>query len=267
VTQTLANTISLPAVPRRVTPRASRRSWGEGHVRFWWTSALAVLLVAVYIAASGIREELKLRRLLRDGVDVVATAYRVKGITAADNPHFGVQRDQTIPVDFRATLPDGRQVEFGGYLPVSDKYVKVNDQLRLRVDPNDLSNFTEVSDPRSWWHVTGVALFIVLPVAAVLLAVAEWRRRAMLKVWRIGQPAEGIVVDVRHPAAAPRSRVVRYTVNGLRDRRVFKMLYPIRAGIPAKGDTLNLLVLPDRPQDAIVADLYIEPAAARGGYA
>src|SRR5690349_18498554 len=82
VTQTLTRTISLPAVPRRVTPRANRRSWGEGHVRFWWTSAVAVLLVAAYIAASGIREELKLRRLLRDGVDVTATAYRVKGVTA-----------------------------------------------------------------------------------------------------------------------------------------------------------------------------------------
>jgi hypothetical protein len=261
VTQTLPHSppLALPPVPRRVTPRAARRSWGEGHERVWWTSALAVLLVAAYIAASGIREELKLRRLLRDGVDVVATAYRVKGVTASDNPHFGVQRDQTIPVDFRATLPDGREVEMHGYLPVADKWIKVNDKVRLRVDPGDPDNFTETADPRSWWHVTGVALFIVLPIAAILLAVAEWRRRAMLKVWRTGQVAEGVVVDVRHPAAAPRSRVVRYTVSGSRDRRVFKMLYPIRAGIPVTGQPLNLLMLPDRPQDAIVAELYAEP--------
>ena len=259
MTQTLpSSTIALPAVPRRITPRAKRRSWGEGHVRFWWTSAAAVLLVAAYIAISGVREELKLRRLLQYGVDVTATAYRVKGVTAADNAGFAVQRDQSIPVDFRATLPDGRQVEFGGYLPVANKYIRVNEQVRLRVDPADPNNFTETADPRSWWHVTGVALFIVLPAAAMLLAVAHWRRRAMLKVWRLGQPVEGVVVDVRHAAAAPRSRVVRYTISGLRDRRVFKMLYPTRAGVPAKGDVLNLLVLPERPQDAIVADLYAE---------
>ena len=262
MTQTLTSTTPvLPAVPRPVTSRAARRSWAEGHVRFWWTSGIAVLLVAAYIAASGVREELKLRRLLRVGVDVTATAFRVKGVTHSDNPNFKVQRDQSIPVDFRATFPDGREVEFGGYLPVSESYIAVDQPVRLRVDPSDPSNFTEVSDPRSWWHVTGVALFIVLPVAAVLFAVAAWRRRAMLKVWRNGMVAEGTVVEVRHPAAAPRSRVVRYSVNNSADRRVFKTLYPIRAGVPQKGQTLFLLLLPERPQDAIVADLYIDEPA------
>jgi hypothetical protein len=267
VTQTLTDQtdqLGLPPVPRPVTRRAARRAWGEARVRFWWTSALAVLLVAAYIAAGGIREALKLRRVVRDGVDVTATAWRVQGVTASDNANFGVQRDQSVPVDFRATLPDGRTIEFGGYLPAANKWIKVNQKVKLRVDPDDPSNWTEQANPRSWWHVTGIALFIVLPIAAVLLGIALWRRRAVLDVWRRGEPAEGIVLDVRNPAAAPRSRVVHFSLADGRDRRVFKMLYPLRAGLPHKGQALNLLTLPDRPQGAIVADLYTE-APPHGG--
>ena len=61
-----------------------------------------MLVIAIYLAAWHTSEELKLRRLLTNGIEVTATAVRVKGVTASDNPRYGVQRDQTIPVEFSA---------------------------------------------------------------------------------------------------------------------------------------------------------------------
>jgi hypothetical protein len=249
---------SIAGRPRPITRRAARRAWGEGHVRFWWTSALAVLVIVAYILAIHINDEIKHRRLLAHGVLLDAIAVKVQGVTASDNANFGVERDHTVEVGFRATMPDGRQIDFAGELPPAPAWIKVNQHVQLRVDPSDPDNFTEAGRPASWVQVTGMSLFILLPIAALLLLAAWWRRGMMLKVWREGEPAQGLVVDVRHPAAAPRSRVVQYSIVGSNDRRLFKLLYPISAGIPEKGQTLELLVLPTRPQDAIVPGLYAE---------
>jgi hypothetical protein len=246
----------LPSTPRAVTPRVTKRSWGEGPVRFWWTSALAVTLVGAYVAYVNAAQELKHRRLLETGLALQATAHRVNGYTASDNPRYAVQRDQSIAVELDVTLPDGSPLRLTGYLPQNDGYIRIGQAVQVRVDPNDHTNWAEERDLLPWWRVLALPVFLLLPVVLLLLGIAEWRRRMFLRVWREGMRAEGLVVDVRHPAAAPLSRVVRFSIVDARDRRVFKMLYPTRAGVPNKGDSLTLLMRLDRPQDAIVAELY-----------
>jgi hypothetical protein len=93
----------------------------------------------------------------------------------------------------------------------------------------------------------------------IILAIAGWRRRGVLRTWRDGIRAAGVVVDIKHSAAAPRSRLVRFTFAEGPDRRVLTALYPAGAALPRPGDPLVLLVPLDRPDDAIVADLYARP--------
>ena len=261
MTQTAAaqSPLPLPSTPRPVTRLITRRSWGEAPVRFWWGSALIVVLVAAFVTVGLVRQELKHRRLIETGEIVNATADKVAGVTKGQNPNFSVQRDQTIPVEFSAVMPDGKLVKFGGYLEPTDGRIRVGQILKLRVDPKDPTNWSEDVTERAWSHVLSVPLFMMLPVAVMLLAVAELRRRQVLAVWRHGIRTPGVVVGVRHSAAAPRSRIVQFTLADGRDRRILKALYPIHAGIPNKGHPLTLLVPQDRPQAAIVADLYVRP--------
>jgi hypothetical protein len=261
VTQTVSYNLSLPAVPRPLTRHVVRRSWGEPKVRFWWLSAILIGVVMAFVAAGQIRRELKHRRLIATGALVNATAFKVAGVTRHQNPNFGVMRDQTIAVEFSALLPNGKEIIFGGYLEPAEGRVRVDQVMKLRVDPNDLSNWSEDINPQQWTHVLGVPLFFMLPVALLLLGIGEWRRRRrVLAVWSEGARGTGVVVGVRHSAAAPRSRVVEFTFADGADRRVFRTLYPLGAGIPSKGDMLTLLYPVNSPQDSIIAELYVRPA-------
>ena len=54
------------------------------------------------------------------------------------------------------------------------------------------------------------------------------------------------------------SRTLYFTLASAFDKRIFKTLYPTRAGVPQPGDVLHMVALHDRPQRAIVAELYNE---------
>jgi hypothetical protein len=259
MTRTAPATLTLPAAPRPLNRHVVRRSWGEGKVRFWWMSALVVLAVASYVGSQRVAEELKHRRLINNGVLTKATAFEVSGVSEHQNRNFAVMRDQKIPVKFNAVMPDGKIVEFGGYLEPSDGYIRVNDKMDLLVDPKDPNTWSEDVKPQSWLHVLSIPLFMMLPVAALALGMAELRRRQVLAVWRDGIRTSGVVVAVKHTAAAPLSRVVHYTLADGRDRRVFKVLYPGNAGVPSRGDPLTLIVPDQGPQDSLVAELYARP--------
>src|SRR5690349_8116479 len=116
MTQTAAYTLPLPAVPRPITRRVVRRSWGEGPVRFWWMSAILIVLVTTFVASGYVQKELKHRSLIANGALVNATAVRVAGVTKHENANFSVIRDQTVAVEFNAVMPDGTLATFGGYL-------------------------------------------------------------------------------------------------------------------------------------------------------
>ena len=101
--------------------------------------------------------------------------------------------------------------------------------------------------------MTAVAL--LLPVVALLVIVAFVRRAAVLRVWRNEPSAEAVVVDVKNSAIAPRSRILRLTLKG--DTRVFTTLYPLRAGVPAVGESIWVVAPPAKPNKGVVANLYM----------
>jgi hypothetical protein len=261
VTQTLhpQQPPALPATPRPITPRAARRAWGEAPVRFWWKSALVVALVTLYIAAFHVQSALRQRRLMRAGTPLMATITEVNGTPRAN---FTVVRDDEVHVKVTGTLPDGKELkDLPLALPASPgRYAKVGAELKLMVDPSDPEHrwAEETDEILPWWRVLAVPLFLLLPVMLILMALAEWRRRQMLAVWREGQALEAVVVSSKHAATAPMSRIVQFTPAHGSDKRVFKTLYPTRAGTPVPGDLLHMIALPNQPQRAIVARLYQE---------
>jgi hypothetical protein len=239
--------------------RITRRSWAESKVRFWWASALVVGVVMLIVAYTQGAREMHHRRLVENGVEVNAIAVKVQGVTAAINKNFQVMRDQTIPVEFSVLLPPDEKPEtLTGYLEPAEGSIRVNERIKLRVDPSDLS-WTDVLEVKPWSQVLAVPLFLLLPIILILLGIAELRRRMVLAVWRDGARGHGVIVDVRHTAAAPRSRVVHFTFADGRDRRVFTALWPTSEGLPQKGQELTLIYPSERPQDAIIADLYTRP--------
>src|SRR5689334_20406124 len=120
-----ASKLTLPATPRPLNRHVVRRSWGEGKVRFWWMSALVIVLVAAFVGSGQVQQELKHRHLIDHGVLVKATAFEVAGVTEHQNRNFSVMRDQKILVKFNAVMPDAKLVEFGGYLEPSDGRIRV----------------------------------------------------------------------------------------------------------------------------------------------
>ncbi|MEO6437090.1 MAG: hypothetical protein ABIP55_15205 [Tepidisphaeraceae bacterium] len=264
MTQTLEPRLVIPPVPRPASPRAARRSWGEARVQGWWKLALLVLLITAFVAYNQAGEAIKQRRLAEKGVLVDAKAVKVMGVTEKDNPRYGGIRDQSIPVELETILPDGRIATLTGYLPPGEGWIKVNQELKVRVDPNDLTNWAEVGDILPWWRVFTIPLFLMLPVALVLLGLAWWRRQRVLRTWSQGLRARAVVVGLRHSATAPLSRIIRFTLAEGEDRRVFIALFPNKAGIPAKGDAFTLIYPYGRPDHGIVAELYVEDAARDG---
>ena len=224
----------------------------------WWKLAVAVLIVAVYVGYMQSGEAVKHRRLVRTGVVVDARAVKVQGVTETQNARFGVLRDQTVPVEFEARLPDGREILLSGYLPRGEGRIENNQEMKLRVDPDDPTHWGEMTDVDPWWRVLAVPLLLLLPIVLALLAVASWRRGRVLKAWRDGTAGQAVVLETRQSATAPMSRVLRFTLADSSDRRVFSLLFPNRAGVPAKGETFPIVYPPSRPDRAIAASLYTD---------
>ncbi|MEA2733827.1 MAG: hypothetical protein QOE14_278, partial [Humisphaera sp.] len=65
-----ATPTDLPRPPRPITSRARRRAWGDIHVRIWWLSALAVVLVIGWFTIGRVRDGLRDRDIIKNGIPV-----------------------------------------------------------------------------------------------------------------------------------------------------------------------------------------------------
>jgi hypothetical protein len=253
MTQVLPYKSAVPAVPREVTRRAARRAWAELPVQLWWKSALLVLIITGVVAADVAADALHHRRLIRTGTPVQAKLIEVAQTSRAG---FAVIRTDTVPVKLQWTNPtDGKTQTVTAVLPPGPGYAKVNELLDIRVSPDDPADWIEATGENPWARMW--ITFMLVPVAVLLFALSWWQRRRVLEVWRNGKRADGIVVSCTHAAMSPASRICRFTYADGRDRRVFKLLYPSRRGVPKKGDTLPLVALQDAPHRAVAAELYV----------
>ena len=241
-----------------MTTRARRRSWAELPVRPWLILTLAAALVTAYFLVTRINETLKDRWLIEHGVDV-----KVK-VIAVDRDYVPKHRprDQQVEVLIRFDWQKKPREQVIWMDPVADKLApnafltaSVTEMI-LRMDPNNPENWREGTNAKPWIHEL-TALIILLPVLIALSLIAVLKRGQVLRTWRDGEIAEATVVGAHHTAAAPRSRIVRYTLKQANDGgRIWSTLMPASSGIPAPGSTLWMLVARDGPGKAIVATLY-----------
>jgi hypothetical protein len=246
-----------PPPPRPLTPAARRRSWAEMPVRIWFVLAFTLAVVIVYFTLNQVMAGASEREMILNGIPVDAVVFQISGTT---NPERGFPRNETLAAKVRYRLPDEQSDRaVGGSLSIVSQpnaAIHPGDHIPLRIDRNDPNHWTDRIEPRNWFVELSVVL-LLFPLLALLLVIAMLQRARILRIWRHGDLAEATVVEIRQTALAPFSRLLRFTVNDGSSSRVCSVLVPTRAGIPARGETLWLVMPRGVPQRAVLAKLYI----------
>src|SRR5205814_8025297 len=90
-------------------------------------------------------------------------------------------------------------------------------KIPLYVDPNDPSHWTDRIEI-SWLEDTMVAL-LLMPTVLLFLAIAFINRMGVLKAWKTGPAIRASVVEIKHSASAPLSRILRMVLANYHDQR------------------------------------------------
>jgi hypothetical protein len=215
-------------------------SWTEPRVRFWWLIALGVFLAGAYVAGREValwRHEVD---LIRNGTPVQAEVRRANGYSSP-----GKQLPPDAVVDLRYFV-NGKQYEKTGFLRGRTEHIAVRKTVPIRVNPTDPDDWSGAVTPAVLWQQLTGAL-VALPVFLGLAVVSVLRRRGALRAWRRGEARAALVVESRHTALAPRSRLVRCTPAGTEDNRVVDVFVPHLSGAELKaGDVLWVVYPPGR---------------------
>lgn len=219
-------------------------------MRVWLILTILLLAITAYFVFDRTSQALNDRWLIAHGTPVDANFDSVDG-----DPHPHVKkrpRDHAMPAVISYDI-NGQHVAQEILLEPKNAIAEVGTPLPIRVDPKDPKRWTEATEPVPWTHELA-AVFLLLPLCAIVILAVIWKRQGVLNIWRNGDLGRAVVVEVRHNAGAPNSRLVRCHLIG-EDRRVFSILVPARLA-PAKGDTIDLLTLPGRPSASVLAQLY-----------
>lgn len=246
----------LPPVPRPLNPRANRRAWVEQPVRVWMILSFLVVLGIIYVLADQLPEGIAERHIIKTYKPVTAVMHDVGKIHDTTWRHTaitgGAEEDRWATMIYPGGPAEGSSRELE-----TDRLEGKHpgDSVDIRYDPSHPEVWTDRMEPEPW----GGRLLIVwmlLPALAVAVLMMLVRRRQMLRIWREGEPIIATVLDSRQSAIAPRSRLIRFTIDDSADRRVHSTFFPNSAGRIEKGDQIGMLALAKNPGRAIVAGLY-----------
>lgn len=224
---------SLPLTPRPLTPHVSRRLWIDPRVRFWWLVAAFLLGVAAYFAALRIDEWKLDSDLITHGTPVTATI----GVEGVPRPGYVPPAGTPLTLSFDL---NGQPQQVTGTLEGQTAPVATAQKIRLRVDPNDLSRWTDLTEPRPIGSYLLMPI-LMLPVAAAAFAAAWWLRRGLLRTYRNGTPMAAVIVQRHQSALAPLSQTLRCTIPGRADKRVIVAYLPCQAPRLGRGETVWLI--------------------------
>lgn len=244
-------------MPRSLTRNARRRSWNERPVRIWMILTLVVLVATIYVAIRDVGDALLDRRLIRDGHVLPAT---IDSIDTYSRPDRSFARDigRNLKVEY-SLEPSNPPLTAELVAPPTsaDERLTVGQTIDLRIDPTDPKTMTLRTSPRTWTESLSV-LFLFCGALVLVAAITLWQRMRVLRIWRTGQPAVAVAVDFHHTGIAPRSRLLRFTLQGSADEdRLYSTLWPGSAGDLEAGDTVDVLIPPGGDADrAIVTRFY-----------
>ena len=242
-----------PEESRALTPKARWRSWTEVRVRFWWLMALVFMAVAAVTVTD---ETLAARRAAWRLTHWERVQANILQLGATRRPTAYGMPGEDHEVTLVYTDHGGRQHESVGHLIAQEKPYHPQMMVPILIDPNDPQQWTDRIElkPLVYELLGGLTL---IPIGLVLMVVALVQRSATRRLWRSGVSEEAVVVESRHTAAAPFSRIVRCTLRNRRDRTVLTVYVPTRYRTFSPGDSLRVIVPSSaRNTPALVADLY-----------
>lgn len=245
----MSQTLSLPAPPRPLDRPASRAAWREVEVR---SLLLVAVGVVVAILAVGVRQlvlGIGDRMLLRNGVLVEATIENIDGVNR--NVDRSIQRK--LKLSFLLPGATDRTTVEGFSTPMPG-IINQHDKIPLRVDPDNVNNWTERAEPVPWIKSMLVPL-ILTPPAVLLLGIAALKRRAFTSIYRDGQPFVGNVKSVERSALAPGQRVVKLVIAG-GEGRILGVTVPAALAPADSAGTIPVLAPSAAAGRAIAADAY-----------
>jgi hypothetical protein len=243
---------AVPPVPRLLTTPARRRSWNEGPVRVLVILTVLTAVIAAYLTAVRVRESLRDRRLINEGLSVNATIVSANGSTVAKR----WPRNESMPVSLSFTTPDGVEHSLDVRLDAKpDAFARVGDHLLIKVDPADPQLWTEQTQAKPW-AIEMVTSAMLIGLTVVLVALTMVRRQQVLRVWRDAPLMRGRVVEVKHTAVAPRSRSVRFSLDEADDRRIRSLLVPTAKAQIRVGETIWVVCDPGRSGIVLLPGLY-----------
>ena len=222
----------LPATPRPVTPHVSRRIWLDPRVRFWWLTGVVLIVLMLYFAVARIYDWKQDSDLVLHGTPVTATV-GVEGV-----PRAGYVPPSGTPYTLSFTL-NGQDQQVTGTLEGHTE-VPTGQKLAIRIDPNDLTRWTDLTEPRGLGGYLIVPVLIA-PIVLAALVAAAWIRRGLLLVWRNGIGESAVVVDRRQTALAPMSQALRCTIPSRSDKRLVLIYLPGQSPKLQRGETVTIV--------------------------
>lgn len=240
---------TLPEPPRPLTPSASRAAWREVEVRSLLLVAIGVIVVILAVGVRQVYLGIGDRMLFRNGVLVDAT---IEGIDGANR---NVDRSQQRRLTLSFTLPgETEKRTIQGFSTPMPGVINRFDVIPIRIDPDDLDNWTERPEPVPWMKSLIVPMLLT-PPALLLLGVAALKRKTFTSIYRDGSPFTGNVRGVQRSALTPGQRVVKAVIAG-GEGRILDVTVPAELAPSGTGGTIELLARDPAATRALAADAY-----------
>jgi hypothetical protein len=225
-----------PQFPRPMTALVARRCWTEPSVRLWWLLGVLILGMILVYSADRLWSWMQENRLIQHGDIVSAKVMEANGQTITHQA-----QPPTSPVRLEFDWHGQSQV-VDGFLEDRADYIVVGDNVPIRVDPNDVTNWTYRS------QITGIGetlfvTWILLPIPPLLFAFAMLKRNRLKKIWSSSVAVLAVVSSRRQTPIAPRSYSVQCSLQDRSDKRMFVVYVPAEGGKLNKGDLLWILQL------------------------
>jgi hypothetical protein len=231
--------------PREMTSRVSMRIWFDPRVRFWVIVAGFLLLLFSYFSLLRILEWRQEWDLIRHGTLVTATV----GMEGIGRSGYVIPPGNPVTLSFNS---NGQAQQVSGNLEGHASSVSTGETIQIRIDPNDPTRWTDMSEPRGLGGDM-IGPLLLLPIVPIALLVAWLKRRRLILAWT-GGPAEAAVVAGRHQTAlAPMAHVIKCSFRDREDKRLFVVYLPRAFSKLKSGDVIWLLASPQKAGPAIAA--------------
>ncbi len=238
---------SPPPPPRQVSSLVSRRIWLEPHVRFWWISAGAMLVIGLTLGGMGFVDWSRQNRLITAGL-----AIQAKVVTAGGIYLDGKKIPPAEPVVLKYDA-NGQQYQVNGYLEGRNEHIIVGEKVPIRVDPDNPKIWTYRTAPSPLASLL-LGSFIVLSVALLVGAIGMLKRASLVRLWKSGLAQAALVLKSHHSAMAPGARVVECTRRDSIDRRILRVFVPTSiAKTMNRGDVMWVIARDDKSTSAVAA--------------